>query len=147
MKKILILIISLNSVLQSNAQNFKQHKISLGFTALQGLTDGFRDASLFGRIKNAGQWYNGMESWKLKYKNQDPQQGAAFFGSTTVFVMFTDAPHLSNSISHMSGEMAKVYMPDMTNKNFWQKFKTVLVYCTVRSAAHNFVYGFVFKKR
>ena len=147
MKKILILIIILSSTLLGAAQNIKQHKVSLGFTALQGLTDGLRDASLFGRIKNAGQWYNGMESWKLKYKNEDPAQGPAYFGSTTVFVMFTDLPHLSNSVSHLSGEMAKVYMPDMTNKNFWQKFKTVLVYCTVRSAAHNFVYGFVFKKR
>ena len=117
----------------------------MGFTVLQGLSDGFRDASMFGRIKGSGSWYNGLTSWKLKYKNGDYRQGEAFLGSTTIFVSFTDAPHFSNSISNFSGEMAKVCMPDMTNKTLWGKMKTVLVYSVVRSAAHNLVYGVIFK--
>lgn len=132
---------------KTEAQYIKQHKVSFAFTALNGLADGFRDASMFGRIKNSGQWYNGLESWKLKYKNGDPNQGAAYLGSTTVFVMFTDAAHFSNAISNISGEMAKVYMPDMTQTTFWYKLKTVVVYTAIRSAAHNLIYGAIYKPR
>jgi hypothetical protein len=32
-------------------------------------------------------------SWLNKYKNHDPAQGEAFWGSTTIFVMFTDLWH------------------------------------------------------
>jgi hypothetical protein len=39
-------------------------------------------------------FWNPVESWKNKYKNGDPEQGAKFTGSTTIFVLFTDAWHL-----------------------------------------------------
>ncbi len=39
------------------------------------------------------QWWNPAESWKNKYENRDPLQGSRFPGSTTVFVMVTDAKH------------------------------------------------------
>lgn len=43
-------------------------------------------------------WSNPKVSALNKYKNRDPQQGPAFFGSTTVFVMFTDKYHLNNTV-------------------------------------------------
>ena len=150
MKLLIILLISCKGYSQNLPQyNFKiqQHKISLAFTALQGLSDGFRDASMFGRVKG-GRWYNeSLDSWKLKYKNEDYTQGAAYPGSTSFFVGLSDAPHFSNSVSHVAGEMSKVYMPDMTGTTFWQKLKTAVIYTTVRSAAHNIIYGAIFKRK
>lgn len=143
-----LLLIFLFISLQSQAQykiKFTEYKTSLAFTALQGLSDGFRDASIFGRMRNDGQWLNGIDSWKNKYKNGDPAQGARFFGSTNVFVFTTDAPHAANMVSNLSGECAKVTMPNMQGATKWQKVKTVVIYSLVRSAAHNLIFGFVYK--
>lgn len=39
-------------------------------------------------------WWNPAESWRNKYEDGDPANGAAFPGSTTVLVFLTDAYHL-----------------------------------------------------
>ena len=40
--------------------------------------------------------------WTNKYKNNDPQQGEKFLGSTTVFVWLTDAWHLFTLITDIT---------------------------------------------
>lgn len=55
--------------------------------------------------KNALFW-NPRVSWKNKYKNGDPDQGATFPGSTTVFVMFTDGWHLFDFLRILCGVVA-----------------------------------------
>lgn len=52
----------------------------------------FHFSNSFAKNWNAHFW-NPAESWKNKYKNNDPSQGEKFFGSTTIFVTFTDAWH------------------------------------------------------
>lgn len=52
------------------------------------------DAVAHGSRLNSWGPFWAQSSWRNKYKNGDPKQGARFFGSTTVFVMFTDAWHL-----------------------------------------------------
>jgi len=54
------------------------------------------------------QWFNPTLSWKNKYKNGDPEAGAKFFGSTSVFIMFTDQYHLNNFIIRASWGTALV---------------------------------------
>ena len=44
-----------------------------------------------GGILPKGKWWSMNESWRNKWKNGDPKQGEAFPGSSTVFVLFTDA--------------------------------------------------------
>lgn len=46
-----------------------------------------------GDINDWGPFWS-QSSWRRKWKNGDPKQGEKFFGSSTVFVMFTDAWHL-----------------------------------------------------
>lgn len=43
-------------------------------------------------------YWNPDISWRNKYKNGDPEQGEAFWGSSTVFVGVTDGYHLTNCI-------------------------------------------------
>lgn len=50
----------------------------------------------------ANRW-NPEISWKGKYKNGDPAQGPAFFGSTTFLVWTTDRYHLFRTASRVSG--------------------------------------------
>ena len=45
-------------------------------------------------------------SWVNKYKNNDPKQGAKFLGSTTIFVMFTDAWHVFSFVFRVSYAIA-----------------------------------------
>ena len=40
-----------------------------------------------------GDWWDMEKSWRLKWKNGDPNQGERFFLSSTVFVFVTDAWH------------------------------------------------------
>lgn len=59
------------------------------------------DQSIFNHIPKTtklGMWYDPRISWKLKYKNQDQEQGPAFFGSTTFLVWITDAWHFFQTI-------------------------------------------------
>ena len=46
-------------------------------------------------------FWNPNLSWKNKYKNGDPKQGEAFFGSTTAFVGATDGYHLTRTINNI----------------------------------------------
>ena len=69
------------------------------FLSLAGFFNGATDSlqfhysSSFARNWNPDYW-NPAKSWRRKYKNSDPKQGAAFFGSTTVLVFLTDGWHL-----------------------------------------------------
>jgi hypothetical protein len=112
-KAFYILLFFTLSTLTVRAQyKLQQHKYSLGFTLLQGLSDGLRDASMFGRVKG-GRWFNeDLHSWQLKYRDGDYTKGAAFSGSTGIFVGLSDCPHAANSLSHISDDLAKVYMPN-----------------------------------
>jgi len=53
----------------------------------------FKDASIF---------WNPLESWKLKYKDNDFEKGEKFPGSSTVFVSLTDAWHLFGMIRNFT---------------------------------------------
>ncbi len=44
-------------------------------------------------------------SWRNKYKDGDPLQGEAFWGSTTYFVVLTDAWHLFDAIEALSWQL------------------------------------------
>jgi hypothetical protein len=44
------------------------------------------------------QWFDPKLSWRNKYEGGNPDNGARYFLSTSVFVMFTDQYHLNNFI-------------------------------------------------
>lgn len=54
------------------------------------------DKSVF-ESPNDGYWDTSL-SWRNKYKNKDKEQGEAFWGSTTIFVAYTDGWHLFQSL-------------------------------------------------
>ena len=62
--------------------------------------------SIFSKMSQKKQnWFNPKISWKNKYKNNDPKQGAKFFGSTTFLVWTTDAWHFFQMIMLTSIQM------------------------------------------
>ncbi|MCY7293616.1 MAG: hypothetical protein LH615_15670 [Ferruginibacter sp.] len=150
--KLFIFCLMLFISVEVNAQkpfhfNLKEHKHSLILTFLGGSADGIRDASMFGNIRG-GRWVNGdLQSWKNKYKNGNPREGAAFFGSTNVFVAFTDLPHAANFFSNNLDAASKVFMPNNTNTTKWQKVGLMVLYKFVQVTGHNLMYNVVFKDR
>lgn len=74
------------------------------------------------------QWFNPSLSWKNKYKNGDPEAGAKFFGSTSVFIMFTDQYHLNNFINRAAWGTALVIKIGEGKKPFKQYLLDFLYY-------------------
>jgi hypothetical protein len=74
------------------------------------------------------QWFNPTLSWKNKYKNGDPDAGAKFFGSTSVFIMFTDQYHLNNFINRAAWGTALVIKIGEGKKPFKQYLLDFLYY-------------------
>ena len=74
--------------------------IGILFFAFAGLFEAIMDTlqfhysySIFYCFRNKRFWDPTL-SWRNKYKNGDPSEGAKFPGSTTIFVGLTDAWHL-----------------------------------------------------
>ena len=69
--------------------------ISVITAILAGFSKAICDLSEEGKLKfyRKSYWIKSI-SWDNKYKDNDPKKGAKFLGSTSVFVMFTDAWHL-----------------------------------------------------
>jgi hypothetical protein len=147
---ILILSIFISSIITAQSSfNFKlkEHKQSLILTFLAGAADGTRDAAMFGHI-SGGSWVNGnLKSWQNKYKNGNPAEGPAFFGSTNIFVTFTDLPHTANFFSNSLDAASKVFMPNNTPSSKWGKVGLIVLYKLVQIAGHNLMYDVVFKDR
>lgn len=82
--------------------------ICMALLVLAGISNGIMDtlqfhyhASVFPQgegdtlLGGSRQYFDPLISWRNKYKNGDPEQGPAYFGSMTVFVFLTDAWHLA----------------------------------------------------
>lgn len=75
--------------------------------AIAGLSKAIQDKLMFHYYQSVfSKWnetfWNPSISWRNKYKNYDPKQGQRFPLSTTLFVVFTDAWHLFDSIRNNS---------------------------------------------
>ena len=87
--------------------------ISFLLVIISSITRGISNKILFHyeeSIFKNNNWFNPSESWKNKWKikdgkfvlNKKGKYKEKFFGSSTIFVLFTDAWHLFESISKYS---------------------------------------------
>jgi hypothetical protein len=98
-----------------------------------------QDADAHGTKHLKGPFF-GPDSWKNKYKHNDPAMGPAFPGSTTIFVATTDFWHLmdlSNS-AFLIGAGVMIVQP---NSPKWHKLVDALLIGTTRLVAFNVVYN------
>jgi hypothetical protein len=56
------------------------------------------------------QFFNPKISWRNKWKDGDPEKGEAYPGSSTVFVLFTDAWHLAQFLMFTCFEVAVIFL-------------------------------------
>ena len=126
------------------SQSIKSYIPSATCIFIAGLSDGLRDASMY-RMDGYGNWWNGKDSWTNKYKNRDIKQGPAFWGSTSIFVPITDAPHASDLLTHQADNMAALLMPVDNNKRFWHLMLKAGAETLIRTSAHYLMYDIIFK--
>lgn len=91
--------------------------ISLILISLSGICKAIIDTCLFHYEKSVFKnkiFFNSNESWKFKYKNNDPTQGNKFFLSSSLFVGFTDSFHLFSMINYFLIIAAIVFYSPIT---------------------------------
>ncbi len=67
--------------------------------------------SIFAEWKDKARFFNPAISWENKWKNGDPDQGERFWGSSTIFVSFTDFWHLAKKGMLTCLALALAFMP------------------------------------
>lgn len=69
------------------------------FMTVSGAADGVNQAIIHHELGRGNRFWDYAKSWKNKYKDFDAgDERAAFFGSKSIFVGFTDAFHLTRMI-------------------------------------------------
>ena len=92
--------------LQLNAQNILQkYIVSSTLLFAGGCSDGMAETMKFRYPEfkkvfpnSNDQFWDPSISWENKYKDNNPDQGPKFFGSTTIFVGVTDSYHMTRTL-------------------------------------------------
>lgn len=125
----------------------KEHIIPVSLMLLSGASDGLRDAVLFKndrvltKLKVNQHWW-GPESWKNKYKNGDPLQGAKFPGSTSLFVFVTDANHFFKFTNNLFTAGTIAIKIGQQRKKWWVYIVEGLAYWGVNRVGFYLTYNY-----
>lgn len=99
--------------------------------------------SVFSKLRNK-EWFDPSESWKNKYKDRDPQKGAAFFGSTTFLSWITDAWHFFQMIMLSCFQLIIVLLLNQTLFVNYELTKLIVIdilsFISIKT-----IFGFVFE--
>jgi hypothetical protein len=119
-----------------------------GLLFLSGAADGLSESLIwhyprFEQIHpnaNPAYW-NPYQSWRNKYRNGDPAQGAAYFGSTSFLAWTTDGYHLSRTAGRTM-IMGSITISLFEKRRKWWTYPAEFVAGgLVRSAGFHAVYG------
>jgi len=147
---LLVLIILITSIFaKCNAQfKLKEHIAPASLVFVAGMSDGLNQAlqfrySGFKRVfpKARDQWYDPSISWRNKYKNGDPEQGAKFFGSTSFLVGATDAYHATRTVSNSFNAAAIVFRVSDGKKKWWVYMAEIAGYWALNRIGFSIVYN------
>lgn len=118
--------------------------IALTFFVLAGIAEAVMDTLLFhfhrswfGLLKPS--FWDPSESWKNKYKLNDPAYGPKFFGSTTIFVGLTDAWHLFKLLRNLFF-FTGIFFIAYNYTGFWNALQYVILARIVFGLSFTFLY-------
>ena len=97
---VLLLFISQQATAQKKWTAISRNDIVIySLMTVSGAADGVNQAIIHHELGRGNQFWDYAKSWKNKYRNFDAgDERAAFFGSKSIFVGFTDAFHLTRLI-------------------------------------------------
>ncbi len=126
----------------------KEHIAPAALVFVSGMADGLNQALQFRydgfkRVfpKANDKWYNPAISWRNKYKNGDPSQGAKYFGSTSFLVGGTDAYHATRTVSNALNATAIVIKLNDGKKKLWVYVAEIFVYWGINRVGFSLVYN------
>lgn len=104
-----------------------------GLALLSGASDGFNQALSFhysevdAKLHLRDSYWNPAESWRAKYRDNDPAKGARFPGSTNIFVFVTDGYHLTRFGTHLFNAGA-IALKITGDKKRWYWYAADMIY-------------------
>jgi hypothetical protein len=144
---ILAIILSLPSTAQKWYTITKNDVAIIALGAVSGAADGVNQNLAHWRWGTGKPFWDVQTSWKNKYKDWDGgNTDAAFWGSKTVFVAFTDGYHLTRmidrtamllSVGISAGELSKYEKKD--------KWKVVLKKIVLSSLSNRIAFNLIYK--
>lgn len=158
MKKLLILIlIFLGSTVSAQKHWLKplinkQEVKSYILVGIAGAADGTNQAIVYHKLGQGHSFWDFNTSWKRKYRNFDAgDKRAAFPGSKTILVGFTDGNHLTRLIERGALTGAIIFsvgeFKDYPKNQRWKlALKKFILLSIVNRATFEFTYGVIFKK-
>lgn len=88
------------------------------------------------------QWFDPSVSWMNKYKDRNPDNGPAYWLSTSLLVAPTDFDHTTQTIERFSYSLVIALHPYDRNKPFWVKYIVEpLTYYAIRQIAFSITYN------
>jgi hypothetical protein len=133
----LLLFISQTATAQKKWTAISRNDIVVySLMTVSGAADGVNQAIIHHELGRGNQFWDHATSWKNKYRDFDAgDERAAFFGSKSIFVGFTDAFHLTRMIDRgctlaaicVSSSELKQYK----KKDRWKVVVKKLVICTL----------------
>lgn len=141
MKTFLIIILFFSSTV------FSQSKRDWEIYASQfvsGYFDGWHEAIAYHGWGAGRPFWDYQTSWKRKYKDFDHgDKRAAFFGSKTFLVAFTDGNHMTRGASRLF--MTGSIFVAMGEKDTWkERLKEILISALINRIGFAFAYKFVY---
>jgi hypothetical protein len=127
MKQFFFLFLLLTALV-GQGQSLKERLPSLIATATKGIFEGLSDGFEYHSDQLGASYWNGKYAWLSKYRDRNPANGPAFFGSTTFLAGITSGDHLMQSFAGLSGSVAIVLAPGRKDKRFWPTLRDIFIY-------------------
>lgn len=132
--------------------NWKRELVPISFFFVAGSFEGTAETLKWHydkfekRFSNSNsKYWNPEESWTRKYKDGNPINGPAYFGSTTFLVWTTDGYHLSRTTKNTLLLVGMLFTPDLKGQRWWVYLVKASVYSASYMLGFHLTYSLIFK--
>ena len=158
MKKILLLALLAITVTtqsqikllgQTTAKQESNFYVTSSLLLVSGLADGLAEACKFHpqgvtEVFGNPQFWDNSLSWRNKYRNGDPAQGAKFPLSTTALAWTTDGYHLSRMVRNATIIASITIKLDEPSKKWYQYILEAVIYYLTYQIGFTVSYDYIF---
>ena len=135
---------------QTTAKQESNFYITSSLLLASGMADGLAEASKFHpngvtEVLGNPQFWDNSLSWRNKYRNGDPAQGAKFPLSTTALAWTTDGYHLSRMIRNTTMIIGLTITLNEPLRKWYYYIIEGVIYYIVYTTGFNLSYDIIFK--